>query len=146
VQHRRFDRSQVQVQGKFSGFGPQPMTLRGDDRLPGVDVDGHGVGLFGAGHGKHRTGHPLGLQVAAAGDITDRGMGQVNLVGAPGRGRFGPIAAMAGRLQPAAKKGELETEATVVHRRSDCRCNTTTRYGSPGGNHDRMERRGGRDR
>jgi hypothetical protein len=69
-----------------------------------MNVDGHGVHLVGPGQGEHRTGHPLGLQVAAAADITDRGMGQVDLVGAPGRGRIRPLLRLPGGCNPLRKK------------------------------------------
>jgi hypothetical protein len=41
-------------------------------------------------------------------------MGQVDLVGAPGRGRIRPLLPFVGRLQPAAEKGQLKSEAAVV--------------------------------
>ena len=80
-----------------------------------MDVDGYHVTRpVRPSHGENRTGHPVSLPMAAAADIADRGMGQIDLVGAPGRGRIRPLSAIAGRLQPAAEKGQLKAEATVV--------------------------------
>ena len=59
------------------------MPVRRDDRLPIMHVDPDGaIGYLDAGHGQHRAGRAFGLPVAAAVDIADGGMGQIDLVAA----------------------------------------------------------------
>ena len=62
---------------------------------------------------KRRPNNLPDLQMAAAVDVGYRGMGQIDLVAAPGRCRLGPVPAMVRRAQAAAEKGKLKAEATI---------------------------------